>query len=244
MSRARVSFWNVRRIDRRRIAAIMLVLSIISILIALLIIPVVALPIGVYHNHANDENKIALTFDDGPHPRYTLDILNVLKEYNIRATFFLVGENVLYYPEAAKKIVAEGHEVGNHTYSHSCAKKQNEADFRKELTSCENEIIRVTGIKPKVFRPPQGSWNTQVYEIARENGYSVILWDIDTLDWAHTPSKKISDYVLNNVKSGNIILMHDYQSGGCTATEALRQFIPQLIERGYQFVTISELIDS
>ncbi len=244
MSRTRISFRNVGRTDRRRISGFISVICILAFLTASLIPFASALPIGVYHNHANDENKIALTFDDGPHPRYTIEILKILKEYNIPATFFFVGENVLYYPDAARKVMEDGHEIGNHTYSHPCVKKQTESAFREELTRCEKEIQRVTGVKPGVFRPPQGSWNTQVYEIAREKGYSVILWDIDTLDWAHTPADKISDYVVANVKSGNIILMHDYHSGGCTTTDALRRFIPQLIDRGYQFVTVSELIES
>jgi polysaccharide deacetylase family sporulation protein PdaB len=203
-----------------------------------------ALPIGVYHNHDNAENKIALTFDDGPHPKYTMEILDILSEYDIPATFFFVGENVSYYQDTARAVVERGHEIGNHTYSHPCVKKQSQAAFREELMRCENIIQRVVGVRPKLFRPPQGSWNTRVYEIARERDYSVILWDLDTLDWAHTPSENISNYILENVKSGNIILMHDYHSGGCTTTDALRMFIPNLIEQGYRFVTVSELIGS
>lgn len=201
-----------------------------------------ALPIGVYHNHENDANMIALTFDDGPHPKYTMEILEILEEYDIPATFFFVGENVSYYQETAREVAKRGHEIGNHTYSHPCVNKQSQAAFREELTRCEEIIQRVVGVHPKLFRPPQGSWNTRVYEIARERDYSVILWDLDTLDWAHTPSENISNYILENVKSGNIILMHDYHSGGCTTTDALRMFIPNLIEQGYRFVTVSELI--
>lgn len=244
MSCSRVSFWHSRRIDSRQVRQIVAVVCFLSLLIVSFLPRISALPIGVYHNHANDENKIALTFDDGPHPRYTIEILKILDEYKIPATFFFVGENVSYYPEAARKVVEAGHEIGNHTFSHPCVKKQSEEEFRKELRRCEETIQKVTGAKPTLFRPPQGSWNTQVYEIARENGYSVILWDIDTLDWAHTPSNKISDYVMSNVKSGNIILMHDYHSGKCTTIDALRSFIPQLLEKGYRFVTVSELIGS
>lgn len=203
-----------------------------------------ALPIGVYHNHENNANMIALTFDDGPHPKYTMQILDILDEYDIPATFFFVGENVSYYQDTAREVARRGHEIGNHTYSHPCVKKQSEAAFREELTRCEDIIREVVGVHPKLFRPPQGSWNTLVYEIARERNYSVILWDLDTLDWAHTPSENISNYILENVKSGNIILMHDYHSGGCTTTDALRMFIPNLIEQGYRFVTVSELIAS
>ena len=203
-----------------------------------------ALPIGVYHNHANADNKIALTFDDGPHPRYTMEILEILDEYHIPATFFFVGENVSYYADAAREVAKRGHEIGNHTYSHPCASKQSEKALREELAQCDDIIQKVTGVVPKLFRPPQGSWNQRVYDIARERNYSVILWDLDTLDWAKTPADKIANYILENAKSGNIILMHDYHSGGCPTTEALRMFIPNLIEEGYQFVTVSELIGS
>ena len=244
MSGDGVSFRNVGRTNEGRIKQFLAVGCLLIFFSLLFHLSVEALPIGVYHNHANDENKIALTFDDGPHPRYTIEILNILEEYNVPATFFFVGENVSYYPDAARKVVEKGHEVGNHTFSHPCVKKQGEEAFRQELVKSEEVIQKVTGKRPILFRPPQGSWNTQVYEIAREKGYSVILWDIDTLDWAHTPSNKISEYVVSNAKSGNIILMHDYHSGGCTTTDALRSFIPKLLERGFRFVTVSELIGS
>ena len=217
-------------------------LSVAVVIFSCMLPRAAALPIGVYHNHENDANMIALTFDDGPHPKYTMEILEILEEYDIPATFFFVGENVSYYQETAREVAKRGHEIGNHTYSHPCVNKQSQAAFREELTRCEEIIQRVVGVHPKLFRPPQGSWNTRVYEIARERDYSVILWDLDTLDWAHTPSENISNYILENVKSGNIILMHDYHSGGCTTTDALRMFSPNLIEQGYRFVTVSELI--
>ncbi len=203
-----------------------------------------ALPSGVYRNHENNGNKIALTFDDGPHPRYTPEILDILEEYGVHATFFVVGENVHHYPDVAREVARRGHEIGNHTYTHPCAIQQEIGMLRKELAECEVEIQNATDTSPKLFRPPQGSWNTAVYQLARQQDYDVILWDIDTLDWAHTPSEQISENVLANVKSGDIILMHDYHSNGCTTTAALRLFVPVLLERGYRFVTVSELIGS
>lgn len=202
------------------------------------------LPLGVYRNHQNEQNKIALTFDDGPHPRFTREILAILDEYGVTATFFFVGENVSYYSDTAREVARRGHEIGNHTYTHPSAVKTGEQQLRQELRSCEEIIQSVTDTSPKLFRPPQGSWNTRVYEIAREQDYSVILWDIDTQDWADTPADKIASYVIENTKGGNIILMHDYHSGTCTTTEALRLFLPVLLERGFRFVTVSELIGS
>ena len=241
MSRYGLSLRHARRADGKCLKGFAIIFLLVSF-----IIPEAraALPLGVYHNHANADNKIALTFDDGPHPKYTMQILDILEEYHIPATFFFVGENVSYYADTAREVVKRGHEIGNHTYSHPCASKQSEKAFRDELVKSENMIKSVTGVTTKLFRPPQGSWNQRVYDIARERDYSVILWDLDTLDWAKTPSDKIATYILENAKSGSIILMHDYQSGGCTTLDALRMFIPNLIEEGYQFVTVSELIGS
>ena len=241
MSRYGISLRHAGRADGK-----WLKIGVIFVLLLGLLTPRVhaALPLGVYHNHANTQNKIALTFDDGPHPKYTMQILEVLDEYHIPATFFFVGENVSYYSDTAREVAKRGHEIGNHTYSHPCASKQSEKALREELAKCDDIIRSVTGVAPKLFRPPQGSWNQKVYDIAREWDYSVILWDLDTLDWAKTPSDKIANYILENAKSGNIILMHDYHSGGCTSIDALRMFIPNLIEEGYQFVTVSELIQS
>ena len=244
MPRDGLSLWHVGRVGGTVMKKSLRYLSVAVLILSFMLPQAEALPIGVYHNHENDANMIALTFDDGPHPKYTMEILEILEEYDIPATFFFVGENVSYYQDTAREVAKRGHEIGNHTYSHPCVNKQSQAAFRDELTRCEDIIQRVVGVCPKLFRPPQGSWNTRVYEIARERDYSVILWDLDTLDWAHTPSENISNYILENVKSGNIILMHDYHSGGCTTTDALRMFIPNLIEQGYRFVTVSELIGS
>ena len=210
------------------------------------VVPVCALPVGVHHNHTNSGQKIALTFDDGPHPRYTNEILAVLKQYNVRATFFFVGENVIYYPETARAVAKDGHEIGNHTYTHVCPDKQhdNTAQLRRELAQCEQAIQRVTDTSPKLFRPPQGSWNDTLYALARERDYDIVLWNIDTLDWAHTPPHQISDHVLSQIKPGDIILMHDYHSNGCTTVDALRYLIPKLLEQGFHFVTVSELLGS
>ena len=240
-----VSLWYAPRADGKdKMKKLIGVIISICIACAFVLHPGAELPLGVYRNHENSSKKIALTFDDGPHPKHTVQILDILEEYGVHATFFFVGENVSYYPEAAREVARRGHEIGNHTYTHPRAVKMNEQDLRRELSDCERVIQSVTDTSPKLFRPPEGSWNMQVLEIAREMDYSVILWDVDTLDWAHTPADKICSYVLENTKGGNIILMHDYQSGRCDTMKALRSFIPELLARGYSFVTVSELIGS
>jgi polysaccharide deacetylase family sporulation protein PdaB len=199
----------------------------------------------MHNNHENTANKIALTFDDGPHPRYTHEILDILAEYDIRATFFFVGENVINYPDTARAVAEAGHEIGNHTHTHVCPDQINRGEIlKKELERCEEAIQQVTDTSPKLFRPPQGNWNDELYTLARQREYELILWNIDTLDWAHTPAEEIYNHVIERARSGDIILMHDYHSKLCTTTEALRMIIPALIERGFHFVTVSELLGS
>lgn len=187
--------------------------------------------------------EIALTFDDGPHPYLTPEILEILKEYNVSATFFVVGQNVSAYPDIAKMIVENGHEIGNHTYTHGHIAKMNRNTLTNEVESCEREIYEVFGeYRTKLFRPPEGTVDGDVKAISDEFGYSVILWSIDTRDWAHTPVSDIAHNVLSNVKSGDIILMHDYIGHNSPTPQALRIIIPELLARGYKFVKISELI--
>lgn len=191
---------------------------------------------------AEVEKIIALTFDDGPHPRYTPQILDILQEYGVKATFFEVGENVKYYSDVSIRVVNEGHEIGNHTYSHPHIRTLDGFALLEEVERCEAEIYRVTGVKPTLFRPPEGVVDDAVKVMAQEKNYSLVLWDIDTRDWAATSVPDMVENIISNGSSGDIILMHDYVSKKCHTVEALRSIIPQLIEKGYRFVTVSELL--
>ena len=197
---------------------------------------------NVYYKHCNGEMNIALTFDDGPHPIKTPKILDILKKYNVIATFFTIGQNIEYYPESAKRIQAEGHEIGNHTQTHPHLQKAENGIIRDELELCERSIRNVLGYKTIVFRPPEGVIDEDVKKIASDMGYSVILWSVDTRDWALTPTDKIVSSVLESVRPGDIILMHDYTGKNCHTIEALDILIPKLLEQGYNFLTVSELI--
>lgn len=190
---------------------------------------------------SSGKKLIALTFDDGPHPRYTNKILDVLMEYGIKATFFEVGENVRYYSETAQRVAREGHEIGNHTNTHPHLKGIDRASLTREVELCDNAIESVTGKKTKLFRPPEGVVEECVKVMAHEKNYSLVLWDIDTKDWAGTDCNVIVKNVLDNAKNGSIILMHDYISKKCHTVEALKTIVPALIKRGYTFVTVSEL---
>lgn len=189
----------------------------------------------VYHEHNNQERKIALTFDDGPHPTLTPKILDILKKYNVKATFFVVGENVKNYPDVVERILNEGHELGNHTYTHDTISST-------EIEACENAILELTDQKPKIFRPPEGLINKGVKAISADLGYDIILWSIDTRDWDHTPPKTICGMVLNNLKTGSIILMHDYIGHNSPTPTALEYMLPKILEMDYRFVVVSELI--
>lgn len=198
----------------------------------------------VYSSKPNCDKKIALTFDDGPHPRYTDEILGILDRYNIKATFFVIGENLEYYPEVTKRGIAAGHELGNHTYSHIYMNSDNITRITGELEKTDRILKEKFGYSTKLIRPPGGLYGECALACAQNLESAVILWTVDTRDWAHTPSEKISESVISSVKSGDIILMHDYVSGKSPTPEALKKIIPRLIDDGYTFVTISELLES
>ena len=197
---------------------------------------------NVFRSNRAAHGKVALTFDDGPHPRYTHAILEVLREYGVSATFFVIGVNVENYPEAFCEIVQSGCEIGNHTYSHKNVTAMSKEEIGRELDMTEAAIMKHTDKRPTLFRPPQGAYDVGAEEIAVVRGYDIILWSIDTLDWAHTSADDMAKKVISSVSDGDIILMHDYTSGGAHTCEALEIIIPRLIEMGYELVTVSELI--
>lgn len=199
---------------------------------------------AVYSWHQNSQMKIALTFDDGPHPNYTEQILDLLDEYGAKATFFTVGSCVEQYPEIVAKTVARGHEIGNHTFDHVNLRNTATDKCKKQLTDTEDVLVAAAQVKPKLLRPPEGRYSDTVCRIAEELGYKVVLWTVDTRDWAHTSPEKIFENVRKNVKSGDIILFHDYVVGNSPTCDALRLVLPYLKERGYSAVTVSELISS
>lgn len=192
----------------------------------------------------NNEMKIALSFDDGPHPLYTPEILYILREHQIKATFFVIGKNASYYPEILSHLNEEGHEIGNHTFTHSLKKNINKKDMTEELQKSSEIIKKICGYEVRLFRPPGGILNNSIRETANDLGYKIVLWNIDTRDWANVSVDSITKNVLQNTKSGSIILFHDYIYKNSPTAEALRTIIPTLKERGYLFVTVGELIDS
>ncbi len=194
------------------------------------------------HPTGADKPRVALTFDDGPHPRYTVQILNILKKYGISATFFAVGVNAETYPELIRREVAEGHELGNHTYNHYHVAKLTDQALCADILSCSKTLERIGGQRITLFRPPEGICNDAVKSICTDGDLSIVLWSIDTRDWAHTPPKEICENIKRNVRDGSIILMHDFIGKNSPTPDALCEIIPMLQRLGYEFVTVSQLI--
>lgn len=180
--------------------------------------------------------EVALTFDDGPIPKYTPLLLDGLKERNVRATFFLLGKNVKENQELVQRMQAEGHLLGNHTYNHVQLNKIPETTARQEILKTNNEIYEATGKYPEYMRPPYGAWKKNM-ELCVE--MLPVFWDIDTLDWKSQNVDAILKAAGEEPEDGSIILMHDeYQ----TSVEAALLLIDRLKEKGYEFVTVDELI--
>ncbi len=185
---------------------------------------------------------IALTFDDGPHPTKTGEILDILNENEINATFFVVGENASQNEELVERIIKEGHEIGNHTFFHKYLGGKGRSVMEREIDLCDDVIFNHSEYSSHLFRPPGGLYDDTLTSVCAERGYSVVLWSIDTRDWAGTSAREICNEIYEYVEDGSIILMHDYICGESHTAEALREVIPKLKKLGYRFVTVSELI--
>lgn len=196
----------------------------------------------VYNSNKNMKEKIAITFDDGPHPIRSLKLLDILKKHEVKATFFVIGENVKNYPQAFLKIVSDGHEIANHTYTHKILKNGTYFSVKKEINDTENEVKNCGGKIEKMIRPPCGIFDNNLLKLANKEEYKIVLWNIDTHDWANEETDKIVTNIINNVSGGDIILFHDYTSGKNYTGEALDKVIPLLKEKGFELVTVSQLL--
>lgn len=182
----------------------------------------------------NSDRLIALTFDDGPNYN-TNKVLDVLAKYNVKATFFVLGSKVMNNKKILKREYDSGMEIGNHTFNHLLLTKYKENVIKDEIDNTSSVIFEVTGRYPKLLRPSYGAYNNTIKKIG---DMPIIIWDIDTLDWKYHNSKRIASRVINKVKDGDIILMHDIYSA---TANSLNIIIPELQNRGYTFVTVPEL---
>jgi peptidoglycan/xylan/chitin deacetylase (PgdA/CDA1 family) len=202
-------------------------------------------------NEKSPLKNIFLTFDDGPSEPYTSQILDILKKFGAKATFFVCGKSVEKFPEIAKRIVEEGHTIGNHTYSHLRIHTLSHSRILtpflvKEIEKTTGVIQKVTGVRTKFFRPPWGFVTPWLKKYLEENNYKVILWDIQTYDWKGPPIKVIEENIFKKIKPDSIILLHDGNEGKfhCDRSQtvfALPFIIKKLKEQGYILKDIGEL---
>ncbi|MCM1040402.1 MAG: polysaccharide deacetylase family protein [Ruminococcus sp.] len=183
-----------------------------------------------------ETKKIALTFDDGPHPYYTEQLLDGLKERNVCASFFVTGEHAQLHPDIIKRMSEEGHLIGNHTYSHIQLSERNRETFKNELVKTNDIISGITGEEVNYVRPPYGSWEKS---LESELNMFPVLWTIDPLDWCSNDADGITRKILAKAEENSIILMHD--SYPATVTAAFR-VIDELQKQGYEFVTVDEIL--
>jgi peptidoglycan-N-acetylglucosamine deacetylase len=192
----------------------------------------------------NQEKVIALTIDDGPWPNTTVQMLDILKENDIKATFFWVGTAIEANPELAKRVVAEGHAIGNHTLHH-WYKPMNAATAKNEIDRTAELIYKTTGVKTSLFRPPGGYLNNGLAAYAKSQNYTVVMWSQTSADTdPHAKYQVFVKNVLRDAKPGGIVLMHDGGGDRSRTVQALPQIITGLKQQGYRFVTVPELVIS
>lgn len=183
-----------------------------------------------------EKKKVALTFDDGPDPEYTEKLLDGLKERNVKATFFLLGKQVKLYPDIVKRMYEEGHIIGNHSFDHVNLATLSGTDAASQIAKTNEIIHDITGKSPEYLRPPFG--NEPQGEKGME-GMITVLWDVDPLDWCCGSSGDIVNKVIKSVKEDDIILMHDASQ---SSVNAALKVVDELTKKGYEFVTVDELI--
>lgn len=197
----------------------------------------------IVFNGPKQKKRVALTFDDGPDPRFTTQILNILRENNIKATFFLIGKNVQRFPHLVKQEVDEGHAIGSHSWEHKELPKLTPQQLHEDLKKTKEEIKKASGKDILFLRPPYGA-TKGIEEKLKKEGYVIINWDVDTVDWkpGRTP-QQIVDVIQKETQPGSIILFHDAGGNRSATVSVLPQVIQQLKSKGFEFVTVDQLLE-
>ena len=187
----------------------------------------------------SEEKVVALTFDAAWGNEDTQQLIDILGQYNVPATFFLVGDWVDNYPESVKALSDAGHSVQNHSNTHPYLTQCSADTIMSELNACNDKIEAITGVRPTLIRPPYGDYNDTVVNTIRSMGMEPIQWDVDSLDWKELSAPEITQRVLSGVQPGSIILFHN---AALHTPEALPDIIDSLMQEGYTFVTVNDLI--
>ncbi|MCL2349901.1 MAG: polysaccharide deacetylase family protein, partial [Defluviitaleaceae bacterium] len=185
--------------------------------------------------------RLAITFDDGPHYRFTPQLLDALNTRGVIGNFFVLGASATAHPDIVRRMHDEGHVVGNHSYSHSNLATMSRSRIQEELENTSARIYEITGQRPNLLRPPFGTENSEVRDVAQEMGMSIILWSIDPKDWLYLDAYAVRDNIMRHAREGSVILLHDIHE---TSIRGAIMAIDMLLARGYRFVGIDELYDA
>lgn len=194
-----------------------------------------------YTRVKTDRKVVAITFDDGPHPENTPRLLDMLRDRRIKATFYVVGNMVKYNPQILRRMVAEGHEIGNHTVSHGNLARMSDTALLAELRAAHDQIVEACGVVPMSMRPPGGAIKRDQKQLMlREFGYPTVLWSVDPEDWKRPGPAVVASRLINGASPGGILLVHDLHK---PTVDAMPATLDRLLAMGYEFVTVSELIE-
>lgn len=191
--------------------------------------------------------EICLTFDDGPHPEYTLELLKVLDSYQISASFFWLGQSVERHPEIAQAVYQRGHWIGLHGYQHQSFPFLTEIDLKNSLEKTQNAILKACGLEPEFVldvRPPNGFFLPQTLTLLTSWGYRPVMWSVVPEDWVHPGVDVVTHRVIKQTRNGSIIVLHDGSHGGKDVAKTAEKIIPKLLEQNYRFVTIPKFWQS
>jgi peptidoglycan/xylan/chitin deacetylase (PgdA/CDA1 family) len=199
--------------------------------------------VTIIHRVPTEQKAIAITFDDGPHPIYTTQLLAMFAQAEAKATFFMVGEEMEKFPRIAESVHEAGHELGNHTFSHPYLTKLEGGQIEDELAMTDRLIENVTGKRPVTFRPPYLDYNAAVHAYCETAGYRAVgAMNLAAQDWATPGVAHILDKTREQIASGSILLFHDGYGDRSQTVEAIRVLLPEIAGQGFRFVTVSELL--
>lgn len=197
---------------------------------------------GTITHGSRDQRRVALTFDDGPDPVRTPALLDALAELDVRATFFLLGKQVEAHPDIAHRIAREGHEIGNHTYSHRYLPLARSRSVIAELAATDRAIQAATGIVPTLARPPYGGRSPRNVQAFHRAGKQLVTWDVNSDDWKGAAADDVARHVVERTRPGSIVLLHEARENGEVSIEAVRMLVPELRARGLSLTTVSGVV--